>query len=50
MNSYRTWDAEEERQFQERLERRKELRRLVKEKYPEVYELLMTYYAEKHWR
>jgi tmRNA-binding protein len=41
--------AERERRFAKLLARRNELRTLVKEKYPEVYELLLTYYAEKAW-
>lgn len=37
------------REFEKGLARRNELRAICKEKYPEMYELIMTYYEEKHW-
>jgi len=44
--SYRD-DDEKDKQFEKKLARRDRLKKLVKEKYPEVYELLMEFYQEK---
>lgn len=42
-------DDDSQSQFDKNLARREKLKRIIAEKYPEVYELLTEYYEERTW-